>query len=225
MALLDGDAPDSRPVRGSADLPRQPRDLHPADRGDVRARGVAAGRRLDHERLLHDGTHLNDMTAFGPIFVEGELVGVRRVPRALAGRRREGRRAARWTRPRSTRRASGSGRSRSWRGAGSGATSSTCSARNCRFWYPAIGDLNAQIACVRTGQRRLAAIIDRFGTEDARRRTRRDLRPDRAARARCDRRDPRGGLRGRGSARQRRDLLRAGGRTCEDRNLWRGHDD
>ena len=37
--------------------------------------------------------------------------------------------------------------------------------RNSRFSYPAIGDLGAQIACARTGQDRLAAIIERYGPE------------------------------------------------------------
>ena len=40
--------------------------------------------------------------------------------------------------------------------------------RNSRFSYPAIGDLGAQIACARTGQKRLRAIIS-----TARRRSRR----------------------------------------------------
>jgi N-methylhydantoinase B len=35
--------------------------------------------------------------------------------------------------------------------------------RNSRFAYPAVGDLGAQIACVRTGQRRLEAIVDKYG--------------------------------------------------------------
>ena len=37
--------------------------------------------------------------------------------------------------------------------------------RNSRFSYPAVGDLGAQIACVRTGQRRLEAILARYGKE------------------------------------------------------------
>ncbi len=36
------------------------------------------------------GTHLNDMTVFGPIFHDDELVGFAASPRALARRRREG---------------------------------------------------------------------------------------------------------------------------------------
>jgi N-methylhydantoinase B len=37
--------------------------------------------------------------------------------------------------------------------------------RNSRFSYPARGDLMAQIACARTGDRRLRAIVERFGLE------------------------------------------------------------
>ncbi|MEX2645132.1 MAG: hydantoinase B/oxoprolinase family protein [Gaiellaceae bacterium] len=41
--------------------------------------------------------------------------------------------------------------------------------RNTRFPYLAIGDLDAQIAVTRTGERRLAAIFDRYGVEAVRR--------------------------------------------------------
>jgi N-methylhydantoinase B len=37
--------------------------------------------------------------------------------------------------------------------------------RNSRFGYPAVGDLGAQIACVRTGQRRLEAIVAKYGAD------------------------------------------------------------
>jgi N-methylhydantoinase B len=37
--------------------------------------------------------------------------------------------------------------------------------RNSRFSYPAVGDLGAQIACVRTGEQRLEAIVDKYGKE------------------------------------------------------------
>lgn len=40
--------------------------------------------------------------------------------------------------------------------------------RNSRFPYPARGDLAAQIACVRTGQDRLQAITSRYGLESVR---------------------------------------------------------
>jgi N-methylhydantoinase B len=41
--------------------------------------------------------------------------------------------------------------------------------RNGRFPYPARGDLFAQIACVRTGQERLARLVARYGLETVRR--------------------------------------------------------
>jgi N-methylhydantoinase B len=37
--------------------------------------------------------------------------------------------------------------------------------RNSRFSYPALGDLGAQIACVNTGAQRLRAIVDRHGLD------------------------------------------------------------
>ena len=40
--------------------------------------------------------------------------------------------------------------------------------RNSRFSHPAVGDLGAQIACVRTGQRRLEAIIAKYGIDTIR---------------------------------------------------------
>ena len=40
--------------------------------------------------------------------------------------------------------------------------------RNSRFSHPAVGDLGAQIACVRTGQRRLEAIVAKYGMDTIR---------------------------------------------------------
>ncbi len=110
------------------------------------------------------GTHLHDMTVFGPVFVEGELVGF------------------------STCRAH-------WLDVGGKDAGSTTDSteiyqeglrvgplrvmsegkvipdvvdlltRNSRLSYPARGDLYAQIACVNTGQERLAAVIDKFGAQ------------------------------------------------------------
>ena len=193
VALLDADHRVLGQSAGPADLPRQPRDLHAADRGDVRARGVAARRRLDHERLLphrhapqrHDGLRADLLTtASSSASPPAARTGSTSAPRT---------RAARWTRPRSTRRGSALRPLRVVEGGEpSAATSSTCSARNRRFSYPAIGDLGAQIACVRTGQTRLRAIIDRLrASATVARRARRDLRADRAARARRRRGDPR----------------------------------
>jgi N-methylhydantoinase B len=108
------------------------------------------------------GTHLNDMTAFGPIFHEGELVGFAacrahwldvgakdpggpmdsteiyqegiRVPPLKIVEGGEERRDV-----------------------------IQMLGTNSRFTYPAIGDLGAQIACINTGDARLRAIIERHG--------------------------------------------------------------
>jgi N-methylhydantoinase B len=110
------------------------------------------------------GTHLNDMTVYGPIFCDGQLAG-------FAASRAH------------------------WLDVGSkvvgGAMDSTeifqeglrvpplrvveggvqrpdvtdLLGTNSRFTASTIGDLGAQIACVRTGERRLQALIDRFGRE------------------------------------------------------------
>ena len=135
------------------------------------------------------GTHLNDMTVFGPIFHDGELVGfaASRAHWLDVGAKdpggpmdsteiyQEGIRL---------------GPTKVVEGACSGRDVIDLLGRNSRFSYPAIGDLGAQIACARTGQDRLAAIIDRYGPETDRRGARRDLRPDRALRARGRGGDP-----------------------------------
>ena len=115
------------------------------------------------------GTHLNDMTVFGPIFHDDELVGFaasrahwldvgakdaggpmdsteiyQEGLRARPDEGRRGRRAAPRRRP-------------------------TCSAATSRFSYPAIGDLGAQIACARTGQ---SAAARRSSSATASRRSR-----------------------------------------------------
>lgn len=113
------------------------------------------------------GTHLHDMTVYGPVFVDADLVGF------------------------ATCRAH-------WLDVGSkdagGSTDSTdifqeglrlgptkvvdqgellddvvdVLTRNGRFPYPARGDLFAQIACVKTGQDRLARLVRRYGLETVR---------------------------------------------------------
>jgi N-methylhydantoinase B len=108
------------------------------------------------------GTHLNDMTVIGPIFVDGELVGFAACrahwldvgakdpggPMDSTEIFQEGIRVgplklveAGVQRPDVT----------------------DLLGRNSRFGYPAVGDLGAQIACIRTGQRRLEAIVARYG--------------------------------------------------------------
>jgi N-methylhydantoinase B len=110
------------------------------------------------------GTHLHDMTVYGPVFSGDELVGFATC-------------RAHWLDV-----------------GGKNAGSSTDStdifqeglrvggirvveagemrldvvdllSRNSRFSYPARGDLFAQIACVTTGQQRLEAIVDKFGLD------------------------------------------------------------
>lgn len=113
------------------------------------------------------GTHLHDMTVYGPVFVDEDLIGF------------------------ATCRAH-------WLDVGSkdagGSTDSTdifqeglrlgptkvvdrgellndvvdVLTRNGRFPYPARGDLFAQIACIKTGQDRLARLVQRYGIETVR---------------------------------------------------------
>lgn len=110
------------------------------------------------------GTHLNDMTVFGPIFHHGELAG-------FAASR------AHWLDV-GAKDAGGPMDSTSifQEGIRIGPTKvveggvqrpdvTDLLGRNSRFSYPAIGDLGAQIACARTGQERLSAIFDRYGVE------------------------------------------------------------
>ena len=87
-------APRARAVGGPADLPRQPRGLHARDRGDVRPRGLAAGRRLDHERLLPRRHAPERHHRLRPDLPRRRAGRLRRLARPLARRRREGRRRA-----------------------------------------------------------------------------------------------------------------------------------
>ncbi|MHB8650936.1 MAG: hydantoinase B/oxoprolinase family protein [Gaiellaceae bacterium] len=110
------------------------------------------------------GTHLNDMTVFGPIFVEDELVGLAACrahwldvgakdpggPMDSTEIYQEGIRL---------------GPTKVVEGGVERRDVTDLLGRNSRFGYPAIGDLGAQIACVRTGQRRLEAIIGKYGKD------------------------------------------------------------
>jgi N-methylhydantoinase B len=113
------------------------------------------------------GTHLNDATIFGPIFIEGELVGfaATRAHWLDVGGKDPGvtmdstevyQEGVRW-----------------------GPTKIVSRyqpredlldllRRNSRFGYSLIGDMNAQIAACRTGEERLKAIIARFGLDAVR---------------------------------------------------------
>ncbi|MBX5474464.1 MAG: hydantoinase B/oxoprolinase family protein [Thermoleophilia bacterium] len=110
------------------------------------------------------GTHLNDMTVFGPIFVDGELTGfaASRAHWLDVGAKdpggpmdsteiyQEGIRL---------------GPTKVVEGGVQRRDVTDLLGRNSRFGYPAVGDLGAQIACVRTGQRRLEAIVAKYGRE------------------------------------------------------------
>src|SRR5438034_2016090 len=108
------------------------------------------------------GTHLNDMTVFGPIFVEDELMGFSACrahwldvgakdpggPMDSTEIYQEGIRR---------------GPTRVREGGLQRPDVTDLRGRNSRFSYPAVGDLGAQMACVRTGQRRLEAIVAKYG--------------------------------------------------------------
>jgi N-methylhydantoinase B len=110
------------------------------------------------------GTHLNDMTVFGPIFHDDELVGFAACrahwldvgakdaggPMNSTEIYQEGIRL---------------GPVMVVEGGVQRRDVTDMLARNSRLSYPAVGDLGAQIACVRTGQARLSAIIDRYGLD------------------------------------------------------------
>ena len=110
------------------------------------------------------GTHLNDITVYGPIFHHDELVGFAAsrahwldigakdtgAPMDSTEIYQEGLRL---------------GPTKIVEGGRERRDVIDLLARNSRFSYPAIGDLNAQIACIRTGERRLGALIDRFGAD------------------------------------------------------------
>jgi N-methylhydantoinase B len=110
------------------------------------------------------GTHLNDMTVFGPIFVDDELIGFSACrahwldvgakdpggPMDSTEIYQEGIRLG-------PTRVVEAGKQRP--------DITDLLGRNSRFSYPAVGDLGAQIACIRTGQRRLEAIVDKYGKD------------------------------------------------------------
>ena len=164
---------------------------------------LAAGRRLDHERLVprrHPPERHDRLRPDLPRRRSGRL---RRLARALARRRRQGCRAGRWTRPRSTRRDSGSVRP-AGRGRRASPGRRRSPRRNSRFSYQR--DRRPQGADRRAPHRRAApgGLHRPLRRGDGRRRARGDLRADGATRARRGQRDPGRRLRGRGIARRRR---------------------
>jgi N-methylhydantoinase B len=110
------------------------------------------------------GTHLNDMTVFGPIFIDEELTGFAACrahwldvgakdpggPMDSTEIFQEGIRL---------------GPTKIVDGGLQRRDVTDLLGRNSRFGYPAVGDLGAQIACVRIGQRRLEAIAAKYGKE------------------------------------------------------------
>ncbi len=108
------------------------------------------------------GTHLHDMTVYGPVFADDELVGFAtcRAHWLDVGGKNVGSPTDSTDIFQEGLRVGGlkvveGGRTRP------DVVDLLC--RNSRFSYPARGDLFAQIACVTTGQQRLEAIIDKFG--------------------------------------------------------------
>ena len=184
VALLDAE---HRVLGQSAGLPIFLGNLEVCTRVTEEMYGREAwqrGRRLDHERLLprrHAPERHHGVRADLPRRRADRLRGL---ARALARRRRQGRRARRWTRPRSTRRASGSGRRKVVEGGRERRTSSTCSGAT-PLLLPG-GRRPERADRVRPDRRAAArgdhrAVRDR---DDPRQPAGRDLRPDRAARAR-----------------------------------------
>jgi N-methylhydantoinase B len=110
------------------------------------------------------GTHLHDMTVYGPVFVEDELVGFAtcRAHWLDVGGKNVGSPTDSTEIFQEGLRVGGikvveAGRVRE--------DVVDLLSRNSRFSYPARGDLFAQIACVTTGQQRLSAIVDKFGLD------------------------------------------------------------
>lgn len=110
------------------------------------------------------GTHLHDVTAIGPIFYDGELVGF-------------GAARAHWNDIGAIDPGSTMGSTSIYHeGIRLGPTRIVKAFEPIREWYDllklntrmpdmSIGDLNAQIASIRTGQKRLGQLLDRIGVE------------------------------------------------------------
>ena len=180
-------APGPRPVRRPADLPREPRGLHAADGGDLRTRGVEARRRLGDERLVPDRHAPERHDRVRPDLPRRRADRVRRVPRPLARRRREGRR-----RSDGLDRDLPGGHPRPAAAGRRGRRRARRRRRPARPQQPLLlpGDRRPRRADRVREHRAGAAAGDRRAARAGRRarRARADLRPDRALRARGDRR-------------------------------------
>jgi len=111
------------------------------------------------------GTHLHDMTVYGPVFLERDLIGFAACrahwldvgakdagsPTDSTDIFQEGLRL---------------GPTKVVDGSVDRDDVVDLLSRNSRFSYPARGDLYAQISCVRTGQARLAELFGRFGSSN-----------------------------------------------------------
>jgi N-methylhydantoinase B len=108
------------------------------------------------------GTHLNDITVYGPIFHDGELIGfaASRAHWLDVGAKDAG---APMDSTEIFQEGLRLGPTRVVEGGRDRRDVIDLLGRNSRFSYPAIGDLSAQIACTRTGERRLSALFERFG--------------------------------------------------------------
>lgn len=164
VALLDAE---HRVLGQSAGLPIFLGNLEICTRLTEEAYG-ADGWRPGDVWIMNDsymtGTHLNDMTVFGPIFAGDDLVGFAACrahwldvgakdpggPMDSTEIYQEGIRL---------------GPTKIVEAGVQRRDVTDLLGRNSRFGYPAIGDLGAQIACVRTGQRRLEAIVAKYGKE------------------------------------------------------------
>lgn len=110
------------------------------------------------------GTHLHDVTAIGPIFFEGELIGF-------------GAARAHWNDIGAIDPGSTMGSTNIYQeGLRLGPTRIVSAGKPIREWYDhlrlntrlpdaSIGDLGAQIAAIRTGERRLSQLLERIGAE------------------------------------------------------------
>ena len=110
------------------------------------------------------GTHLNDVTVFGPIFHAGLLVGfaASRAHWLDVGAKDPG---APMDSTEIFQEGLRLGPTRLVEGGVPRRDMLDLLSRNSRFPQPMLGDLQAQMACVRIGEQRLGAIIDRFGLD------------------------------------------------------------
>ena len=110
------------------------------------------------------GTHLNDVTIFGPVFVEARLVGftASRAHWIDVGSKDPGGSMDSTTIFQEGLRL---GPQKLVEGGNKVRAIIDTIGRNVRFPYPTTGDMNAMIACIEMGQDRLSEIVHRFGLE------------------------------------------------------------